>query len=121
MYRNNNNKNLVFKRFIKLKVKKTKTVKATKRAGNHRMMEKSKFMLCVFAMSMLIFNPFNFVLNGNENFNNMPSDYKNVQVNGRTLNSIDSNDDIISKSRLLTKQKDFFLHNPSFFKRAHLT
>jgi hypothetical protein len=51
---------------------------------------KSKFMLCVFAMSMLIFNPFNFVLNENKIGGDEP--FKINLAGGRTLMNSNEND-----------------------------
>lgn len=59
--------------------------KKIKRAGT-----KSKFMLCVFAMSMLIFNPFNFVLN--ENKIGGDESFKINSAGGRTLMNSNEND-----------------------------
>lgn len=55
------------------------------------MLEKSRLMLCVFALSMLIFNPFDIVLKNSANFKPV-DDYSNIQLNGRTLNSINTNE-----------------------------
>ena len=61
---------------------------------------KSKFMLCVFAMSMLIFNPFNFVLNENK-LDDESS--KMNQAGGRTLLNTNENvDEYFSLKKTIT-------------------
>ena len=77
-------------------LKKQKTQKRT--GASSRMLEKSKFMLCVFAMSMLIFNPFNLILNENE-INSFVEQEK--QIGGRTLNSIETNEEVLFSTKSL--------------------
>lgn len=62
----------------------------TKKAKKENMVERSRIMLCMFAMSILFFNPFNLILSTDNSLGQSGSQFhSNKPINSRVLNSID--------------------------------